>query len=79
MPDKQNEVRDNPGSTESQVSILTDRINAINSHLKTNRKDNSSRRGLLLLVSKRRKLLKYFKRTKLETYKQLIEKLNIRK
>jgi len=79
MAVKKNDIKNNPGSTESQVSILTDRINIINSHLKTNRKDNSSRRGLLLLVSKRRKLLKYFKRTKLEAYKQLIEKLNIRK
>ena len=79
MAVKKNDIKNNPGSTESQVSILTDRINTINSHLKTNRKDNSSRRGLLLLVSKRRKLLKYYRRTQLEAYKQLIEKLNIRK
>ena len=79
MADKKNDVKNNSGSTDTQVSILTDRINAINLHLKTNRKDNSSRRGLLLLVSKRRKLLKYFKRTQLEAYKKLIEKLNIRK
>ena len=67
------------GSTDSQVTILTERIKTINEHLKTNSKDHSSRRGLLLLVSKRRKLLKYFKRTELEAYKELIEKLNIRK
>ena len=67
------------GSTDSQVTILTERIKTINEHLKTNSKDHSSRRGLLLLVSKRRKLLKYFKRTELEAYKKLIEKLNIRK
>ena len=67
------------GSTDSQVTILTERIKSINEHLKTNSKDHSSRRGLLLLVSKRRKLLKYFKRTQLEAYKGLIEKLNIRK
>ena len=79
MAVKKNDIKNNPGSTESQVSILTDRINTINSHLKTNRKDNSSRRGLLLLVSKRRKLLKYYRRTQLDAYKQLIEKLNIRK
>ena len=67
------------GSTDSQITILTERIKSINDHLKTNSKDHSSRRGLLLLVSKRRKLLKYFKRTELEAYKELIEKLNIRK
>ena len=67
------------GSADSQITILTERIRSINEHLKTNSKDHSSRRGLLLLVSKRRKLLKYFKRTELEAYKKLIEKLNIRK
>ena len=67
------------GSTGNQVAILTERIKSINEHLKTNSKDHSSRRGLLLLVSKRRKLLKYFKRTQLEAYKELTEKLNIRK
>jgi len=69
----------NTGSSDSQITILTERIESINTHLKSNRKDNSSRRGLLLLVSKRRKLLKYLKRTNLEGYKALIEKLNIRK
>ena len=54
----------NTGSTDSQITILTERIRLINKHLETNKKDHSSRRGLLLLVSKRRKLLKYFKRTK---------------
>ena len=69
----------NTGSSDSQIAILTERIESINAHLKSNRKDNSSRRGLLLLVSKRRKLLKYLKRKDLEGYKTLIEKLNIRK
>ena len=55
-------VEKNIGSTESQISIFTDRINIINEHLNTNKKDHSSRRGLLILVSKRRKLLKYLKR-----------------
>ena len=67
------------GSAGSQITVLTERIKSINEHLKTNSKDHSSRRGLLLLVSKRRKLLKYLKRTELEMYKTLIEKLNIRK
>jgi len=79
MTNKVKNTIDNPGSTDSQVAILTERISTINAHLKTNRKDHSSRRGLLLLVSKRRKLLKYLKRTNLEGYKILIEKLKIRK
>ena len=79
MANKASNINDNPGSTENQVIILTDRITVINTHLKINKKDHSSRRGLLLLVSKRRKLLKYLKRTDLEGYKTLIEKLNIRK
>ena len=79
MTNKVKSVIDNPGSTESQVAILTERISTINGHLKTNRKDHSSRRGLLLLVSRRRKLLKYLQRTNLDGYKTLIEKLNIRK
>ena len=69
----------NTGSSDKKIKILTERIESINAHLKSNRKDNSSRRGLLLLVSKRRKLLKYLKRKDLEGYKTLIEKLNIRK
>tara|TARA_B100000579_G_scaffold435391_1_gene458516 strand:+ start:722 stop:946 length:225 start_codon:yes stop_codon:yes gene_type:complete len=71
--------KENTGSTENQVSVITERIDVINTHLKINKKDHSSRRGLLLLVSKRRKLLKYLKRTNLEGYKTLIQKLNIRK
>jgi small subunit ribosomal protein S15 len=79
MANKTNNIKDNTGATENQVIILTDRISVINTHLKINRKDHSSRRGLLLLVSRRRKLLKYLKRTDLEGYKTLIEKLKIRK
>ena len=72
-------VDKNIGSTESQISIFTDRINIINEHLNTNKKDHSSRRGLLILVSKRRKLLKYLKRKDFDGYRSLTEKLNIRK
>ena len=79
MANKENSIKNNTGSTENQTVILTDRVGVINTHLKINKKDHSSRRGLLLLVSKRRKLLKYLKRTNLEGYKTLIEKLNIRK
>jgi small subunit ribosomal protein S15 len=79
MSETNDKVNTNTGATDSQISILTERIESINTHLKGNKKDNSSRRGLLLLVSKRRKLLKYFKRKNLEGYKTLINKLNIRK
>ena len=79
MVSKNDNVNKNSGSTDNQITLLTDRISIISTHLKVNKKDNSSRRGLLLLVSKRRKLLKYFKRTQLEAYKELTDKLKIRK
>ena len=67
------------GSTGSQVAIFTERINNITSHLKLNKKDHSGRRGLVILVSKRRKLLNYLRKNNLDSYKNVIEKLNIRK
>ena len=67
------------GSTESQVAIFTERINNITSHLKSNKKDHHGRRGLVILVSNRRKLLNYLRRNNLDSYKNVIEKLNIRK
>ena len=67
------------GSTSVQISHFTQRINKINEHLKLMKKDHSSRRGLLLLVSKRRKLLKYLKKNNLQEFISLTEKLNIRK
>ena len=67
------------GSSESQIAIFTERINNITTHLKTNKKDNSGRRGLVFLVSKRRNLLNYLRKNNLESYKNVIEKLNIRK
>ena len=67
------------GSTEVQVAIFTERINNITSHLKLNKKDNSGRRGLVLLVSKRRRLLNYLRKNNLDSYKNVIEKLKIRK
>ena len=79
MASEAKNINKNSGDTDYQISMLTERIGTINLHLKTNKKDHSSRRGLLLLVSRRRRLLKYFKRTHLEEYKTLIEKLNIRK
>ena len=69
----------NTGSTESQVAIFTERIMNITTHLKNNKKDNSGRRGLVNLVSKRKRLLNYLRKTNLNSYKSLIEALNIRK
>jgi len=70
---------ENTGSSEVQVAILTDRINNITDHLKNNKKDNAGRRGLLGLVSKRRRLLNYIKKRDSKQYLDLIGKLGIRK
>jgi small subunit ribosomal protein S15 len=67
------------GSPEVQVALLTARINDLTEHFKVNMKDHHSRRGLLKMVSRRRKLLDYLKRTNLESYKALIERLGLRK
>ena len=67
------------GSPEVQVALLTSRINELMSHFKIHVKDHHGRRGLLRMVSKRRSLLDYLNRTKLETYRSLIDKLGLRK
>lgn len=67
------------GSPEVQVALLTERINHLNEHLKLNKKDHHSNRGLLLMVGKRRGLLEYLKKTDIERYRELIAKLNLRK
>jgi small subunit ribosomal protein S15 len=67
------------GSPEVQVAILTERINHLNEHLKINKKDHHSRRGLLLMVGKRRGLLNYLKKTDIERYRDLIARLGLRK
>ena len=67
------------GSPEVQVAILSERINNLTEHFKTHVKDNHSRRGLLKLVSTRRSLLDYLKKTDEARYKALIERLNIRR
>ncbi|MGE3919887.1 MAG: 30S ribosomal protein S15 [Gammaproteobacteria bacterium] len=67
------------GSVEVQAAILTDRINYLTEHLKSFKKDNHTRYGLLKLVSKRRRLLDYLKRTAEARYKKLIEILNLRR
>jgi small subunit ribosomal protein S15 len=67
------------GSPEVQVAILSERINSLTEHFKTHVKDNHSRRGLLKMVSQRRQLLDYLKRTDETRYKNIIEKLGIRR
>lgn len=67
------------GSAEVQVAILSERINNLTEHFKTHTKDNHSRRGLLKLVSQRRQLLDYLRRTNEQSYKGLIERLGIRR
>lgn len=67
------------GSPEVQVALLTSRINDLNSHFKEHSKDHHSRRGLLRMVSRRRKLLDYLKSRDADSYKALIEKLGLRK
>ena len=67
------------GSPEVQIALLTARINGLNDHFKENLKDHHSRRGVLRMVSRRRKLLDYLKRCNADSYKALIEKLGLRK
>lgn len=67
------------GSPEVQVALLTSRINDLTGHFKTHAKDHHSRRGLLMMVSRRRKLLDYLKRKDLPRYRGLIERLGLRK
>lgn len=67
------------GSPEVQVAILTARIQELTEHLKTNKKDHHSRRGLLKMVGQRRGMLAYLKKTDIERYRTLIAKLGLRK
>lgn len=69
----------NTGSIEGQVALLTERINHISNHLKTNRKDFSSQRGLMMMVGQRKRLLTYLSKHNLSGYRALIEKLGLRK
>jgi len=66
------------GSPEVQIAILTERIRNLTEHIKRNKKDLHSRRGLIGMVNKRRKLLKYLKRKNPERYQQVIKELNLR-
>ncbi len=82
---KQEIIKDNArgsgdtGSPEVQVALLTERINNLTEHFKAHAKDNHSRRGLLMLVNKRRSLLDYLRKTDAERYTNLIAKLGLRK
>ena len=82
---KQEIIKDNAqakgdtGSPEVHVAILTERIRNLTEHFKSNHKDNHSRRGLLMMVNKRRNLLAYLKKTDVERYNALIQKLGLRK
>ena len=67
------------GSADVQIALLTQRIQQLTEHLKTHAKDHASRRGLLMMVAKRRSLLDYLKRTASDRYKGLLDKLNLRK
>lgn len=67
------------GSPEVQIALLTTRINQLTGHLRTNKKDSSSRRGLLKLVGQRRRLLAYIRRNGYQRYLALTERLNIRR
>ncbi len=82
---KQEVIKDNArddgdtGSPEVQVAILTERIRNLTEHFKGHHKDNHSRRGLLMMVNKRRSLLAYLKKKDLQRYNDLIQKLGLRK
>ena len=67
------------GSTEVQVALLTARINELTEHLREHSKDHHSRRGLLMLVGKRRRLLKYLQASDIDRYRQLIQQLGLRR
>jgi len=67
------------GSPEVQIAILTERINQLNEHLKAHKKDHHSRRGLLMMVGQRRGLLNYLKSKNIDRYRDILEKLNLRK
>jgi small subunit ribosomal protein S15 len=69
----------NSGSIEGQIALLTERINRISEHLQKNKKDFSTHRGLMKLVGQRKRLLNYLSKHNLQGYRELIEKLGIRK
>jgi small subunit ribosomal protein S15 len=85
MPDKQSTIsghrlhETDTGSPEVQIALLTDRINMLTEHLKVHPKDHHSRRGLLMLVGRRRRMLDYVRGTDVERYRAIIAKLGLRR
>ncbi|MCX5715259.1 MAG: 30S ribosomal protein S15 [Candidatus Omnitrophica bacterium] len=86
VKDKKKEIIDDfkvhtrdTGSAEVQIALLTERINSLGSHFKNHNKDFNSRRGLLSLVGKRRRLLNYLKKKDIKIYETILEKLHLRK
>jgi len=79
LVDKYGRDGDDTGSTEVQVALLTERINELTEHLRTHSKDHHSRRGLLMLVGRRRRLLRYLERTDLDRYRSLVGDLGLRR
>ena len=73
------QAKNDTGSPEVQVALLSQRISVLTEHFKANKKDHHSRRGLLAMVSQRRKLLDYLKRKNADRYQSLIERLGLRK
>lgn len=76
---KTQRAKNDVGSPEAQVAVLTARINEVIEHLKTNKQDEMARRGLIQMVGKRKKLLGYLEKTNYEAYKNTITKLGLRK
>ena len=79
LVEKYGEDAADTGKAEVQIALLTDRINDLNQHLRTHRKDHHSRRGLLMLVGRRRRFLNYLQRTDLERYRAVVRELGLRR
>ncbi|MDX1618810.1 MAG: 30S ribosomal protein S15 [Balneolaceae bacterium] len=79
LVEKYGESKEDTGSTEAQIAILTERISHLTGHLKDHEQDHASRRGLLKMVGKRRRLLNYLRDRDIEKYRELISELGIRK
>ena len=85
MPDKSTTITEyklhdtDTGSPEVQIALLTERINQLTEHLKVHKKDHHSRRGLLMLVGRRRRMLDYVRDTDVERYRSIIAKLGLRR
>jgi small subunit ribosomal protein S15 len=79
LTEKFGESAADTGKAEVQIALLTERINALTEHLRMHRKDHHSRRGLLMLVGRRRRFLNYLQRTDLERYRAVIRELGLRR